>query len=112
VTINFVNGEESWILVQKMKEKESEKDNKDEKWNKQQQENLQRFGDIYKQEPYKSYRNVNIAPPVANMPLQQHIQLLAIQPNLLPSLPAIAALPLIVVTLLPRPITPESYKCC
>ncbi len=47
VTINFVNGEDSWMLVQKCEKNEPKRDNKNEKWKKQQKENLQWFGDIY-----------------------------------------------------------------
>jgi hypothetical protein len=95
----------------KRQEKESQKDNKNKKWNKQQQENCQRFGDIYRQEPYNW--NVDIEPSVANEPLQQHVQLPAIQPYKLPAPPAIAAplpIPLIVITPLLQLITPDGCK--
>ncbi len=111
VTVNFVNGVESWMLVHRCKKKKVKKDNKNERWNKQQQEYFQWYGNIYRQEPYKSYRNIDIAPSVANMPLQQHVQLPAIQPNILPALPAVAApLPIIIISLPPQPMTPDSCK--
>ncbi len=113
VTVNFVNGVKSWMLVQRCKKKKVKKDNKNERWNKQQQEYFQRYGNIYRQEPYKSYRNVDIAPSVANMPLQQRVQLPAVQPNILPAPPAVAAplpIPLIIISLLPQPMTPDSCK--
>ncbi len=47
------------------------------------------------------------------MPLQQHVQLPAMQPNLLPTPPAITALPeipLIIITLPLQPITPDGHK--
>jgi hypothetical protein len=90
------------MLVQRCKKNKQKKDNKSEQWNKQQKENFQRFGNIYQQELYKSYQNVDIAPPVANVPLQQHIQLPAVQPGVLPAPPFITALlpiPLIVINM-------------
>jgi hypothetical protein len=71
ITVNFVDRDSSWTLVQRCKKKKVKKDNKSEKWNAQQKENFERFGDIYQGVPYKSYRNVDIRPPVANIPLQQ-----------------------------------------
>ncbi len=47
VTITFVNGEDSWTLVQRRNKNKQKKDNKIEKWNKQQRENFLQFGDIY-----------------------------------------------------------------
>jgi hypothetical protein len=44
------------------------KENKIKKWNAQQRENFERFGEICRGEPYKNYQNVNIGPPVANAP--------------------------------------------
>jgi hypothetical protein len=116
VTINFVNREELWTLVQRCKKKKVKKDNKNEKWNKQQKENFLWFGNIYCGEPYKNYRNVDIGPSVANVPLQQHVQQLAPQPIQL-SAPPIAVTvapppmpllipPIIVYSPLPR-VTPE-----
>jgi hypothetical protein len=70
VTVNYVDGDNSWTLVQRHKKKKVKKNNQEEKWNAQQKENFLRFSDIYKGDPYKSYCNVNIGPPVANIPLQ------------------------------------------
>ena len=47
VTINFVYGEDSWTLVQRCKNNKKKKDNLCEKWNNQQKENFQLFGNIY-----------------------------------------------------------------
>ncbi len=68
-TVNFINRDESWTLVQRCKKKKVKRDDKNEKWNKQQKENFQQFVNMYQGEPYKSYCNVNIEPPVANIPL-------------------------------------------
>ena len=73
VTVNFVTGEDSWTLVQRRKKNKKDKNNKNEKWNAQQLRNFLTHGDIYRGEPYKSYRNVNVGPPVANVPLQQQV---------------------------------------
>jgi hypothetical protein len=73
---------------------------------------------------YKSYHNVDIGPPVANIPLQQQVtqppigqpqivQPPVVLPNILPAPPVIAVehpIQVIVVTLLPRPITPGGCK--
>ena len=69
-TVNYVNADNLWTLVQRHKKKKVKKDNQEEKWNAQQKENFLRFGDIYRGEPYKNYCNVNVGPPVANIPLQ------------------------------------------
>jgi hypothetical protein len=133
ITVNFVDGDSSWTLVQRCKKNKVKKDNKSEKWNPQQKKNFKRFGDIYQGVPYKSYRNVDIGPPVANIPLQQQVvqpppvqQPIAppapfaappAQPPIIPPAPvAIAAaaplpIPLIVITPLPRPITPGGQNC-
>jgi hypothetical protein len=87
ITINFVDGDISWTLVQRRKKKKAKKDNKSEKWNVQQKENFECFGDIYQGVPYKSYRNVDIGPPVANIPLQQP----AAQQPIAPQAPIVAA---------------------
>jgi hypothetical protein len=127
ITVNFVDGDSSWTLVQRCKKKKTKKDNKSEKWNAQQRENFERFGDIYQGVPYKSYRNVDIGPPVANIPLQQPaaqhpiapqapVVAAPVQPPIIPPAPgAIAAgaplpVPLIVVTPPTRPITPGGQK--
>ncbi len=112
--------------------KKVKKDNKSKKWNAQQKENFECFGDISQGVPYKSYRNVDIPPPVANIPLQQPVnqppaaqQPMALaapiaatpaQPLviLLAPVAATAAAPLlillIVITPPPRPITPSGQK--
>jgi hypothetical protein len=59
--------------VQRRKKKQTRKNNQEERWNKQQKENFLRFGDIYQGESYKNYRNVDVGPPVANIPLQQQV---------------------------------------
>ncbi len=107
------------------------KNNKNEKWNTQQRQNFERFGDIYWGEPYKSYQNVDIAPPLAIAPPQQQVvqppvvQPQNIQPPIAlpyilpvppapPAQPSVAApqlpVPLIIVTPLPKLFTPDSRK--
>jgi hypothetical protein len=133
VTVNFVTGEDSWTLVQKRKKKRTNKNNKSEKWNAQQRRNFVRYGDIYQGEPYKSYRNVDIGPPLAiAQPQQQVAQQPAAQPQQLyppiplpyippqaPAQPAQAPAavapqqlppPLIVVTPPPQPSPPVGRK--
>ncbi len=63
--------------------------NKSEKWNAQQRRNFVRYGDIYQGEPYKSYRNVDIGPPLTiAQPQQQVAQQPAAQPQqLYPPIP-------------------------
>jgi hypothetical protein len=73
VTVNFVTGEDSWTLVQRCKKNKKDKNNKNEKWNAQQKCNFVRYGDIYRGEPYKSYRNVDIGPPLAIAQPQQPV---------------------------------------
>jgi hypothetical protein len=72
ITINYVDADNSWTLVQKRKKKRTKQGVLDKKWNAQQKENFLRFGDIYR-ESYKNYRNVDVGPPVANIPLQQPV---------------------------------------
>jgi hypothetical protein len=127
ITVNFVDRDSSWTLVQRRKKKKVKRDNKSEKWNAQQKENFKCFSDIYQGVPYKSYRNVDIRPPVTNIPLQQPViqQPVAPPPPIVAALaqqqiippapvaPAAAALlpiPLIVVTPPPKLITPSSQK--
>ncbi len=102
------------------------KDNKIGKWNTQQRQNFERFGDIYRGEPYKNYRNVDIRPPLAIAPPQQQVvQPQNIQPAIalpcIPPAPPVAAaqppvadaqlpVPLIIITQPPRPFTPEGRK--
>jgi hypothetical protein len=79
ITVTFVDGDNSWTLVQRRKKK---KVKKSEKWNTQQKKNFERFGDIYQGEPYKSYRNVDIGPPLAiASPQQQVVQPQVVQPQ-------------------------------
>jgi len=75
--------------VQRRKKKKVKKDNQEEKWNAQQKENFLRFGDIYRGEPYKNYCNVNVGPPVANIPLQQPMA----QPPVIQVIPPPPAVP-------------------
>ncbi len=133
VTVNFVTGEDSWTLVQRRKKNKKNKNNKNEKWNAQQKRNFVRYGDIYQGEPYKSYRNVNIGPPLAiAQPQQQVAQQPAAPPQHLyppialpyipPPPPAPLAQPLaaaaaqqlppllIVITPPPQPFTPVVRK--
>jgi hypothetical protein len=95
--------------------KTEEKDDESEKWNKQQRENFERFGDIWYQEPYENCQTTDVTPPVANMPLQQHVQLSALQLSLLPTLttavaPSLPLILLIVITPPTCPATPEGQK--
>ncbi len=85
ITVNFVDADNLWTLVQRRKKKQTRKNNQEERWNKQQKENFLRFGDIYQGESYKNYRNVDVGPPVANIPLQQQV----VQPPVVqPPIPA------------------------
>ncbi len=133
VTVNFVTGEDSWTLVQRRKKNKKNKNNKIEKWNAQQRRNFMRYGDIYQGEPYKSYQNVDIGPPLAIAQLQQQVAQQPIAPPqqlyppialpyILPPPPAPPAQPpgaaaaqqlpppLIVITPPPQPFTPISRK--
>jgi hypothetical protein len=133
VTVNFVTGEDSWTLVQRCKKNKKDKNNENKKWNAQQRRNFVRYGDIYRGEPYKSYRNVDIGPPLAIAQPQQQVAQQPIAPpqQLYPPIalpyipppppappaqpPAAAAAqqpppPLIIVTPLPQPFTPISRK--
>jgi hypothetical protein len=124
VTVNFFTGKDSWTLVQRRKKNKVKKDNKKEKWNAQQRQNFEWFGDRYRGEPYKNYRNVNIGPPLAIAPLQQQVsqppvvQPPNIQPPIalpyIPPAPPVAAaqppIPLIIVTPPLRPFTPDGHK--
>jgi hypothetical protein len=127
ITVNFVDGDSSWTFVQRRKKKKVKKDNKSEKWNGQQKENFICFSDIYQGVPYKSYRNVDIRPPVTNIPLQQPVIQQPVAPpppiaaapaqqQIIPpaSVAAAAAsllpIPLIVITPPLRPITPSGRK--
>jgi hypothetical protein len=89
VTISMVNGENSWTLVQRKKKKKKKKDNLSEKWTKQQKEDFMRFGDIWYQEPYKSYRVSEHGTLVIPQPQQQQQQppVLQQQPALQPNNP-------------------------
>jgi hypothetical protein len=126
-----VTGENSRTLVQWCKKNKVKKDNKIGKWNTQQRQYFERFGDIYRGQPYKNYRNVDIGPPLAIAPPQQQVvqppvvQPQNIQPAIalpyIPPAPPVAApqppvadaqlpVPLIVITPPPRPFTPEGRK--
>jgi hypothetical protein len=113
ITINFVDADNSWTLVQKRKKKKTKQDSLDKKWNVQQKENFLRFGDIYRGEPYKNYRNVEVGPPVA---IQQPVAQPQVVAQVIPPPPAIPApvqpppvaagahpLPVIVITPPPKP---------
>jgi hypothetical protein len=89
ITVNYVDADNSWTLVQKRKKRKVKKDSQEEKWNAQQRENFLRFGDIYKGEPYINYRNVDVGPPVANIPLQQSVA----QPPVVQVIPPPPAIP-------------------
>ncbi len=115
ITVNYVDADNSWTLVQRCKKKQTKRNNQDKRWNKQQKENFLRFGDIYQGEPYKSYRNVDVEPPVTNIPQQQPVvQPQVVQPPIPgpapvqpPPVPAVAPpLPVIVITPPPNPIAP------
>jgi hypothetical protein len=106
ITVNYVDTDNSWTLVQRRKKKKTKRDSQEEKWNAQQKENFLRFGDIYKGESYKNYRNVNVGPPVANIPLQQPV----VQPPVVqiipppPAVPAPAQPPPVIAGAPPPPI--------
>ncbi len=72
ISINFVEKDNSWTLIQKKKCKRAANDLTT-KWNKQQTQNFEYFGDPYYQEPYKYYHEVDIPTPVANLSLQQPV---------------------------------------
>jgi hypothetical protein len=133
VTVNFVTGEDSWTLVQRRKKNKKDKNNKNKKWNAQQKRNFVRYWDIYRGEPYKSYRNVAIGPPLAiAQPQQQVAQQPIVPPQQLyppialpyipplppapPAQPPAAAAaqqpppPLIIITPPPLPFTPIGRK--
>jgi hypothetical protein len=123
ITVNYVDADNLWTLVQRRKKRKVKKDNQEEKWNAQQKENFLRFGDISKGEPYKSYRNVDVGPPVANIPLQQPvaqppvIQVIPPPPAVpapVQSLPVAAAAPphpIVIITPPPEPAAPGGQKC-
>jgi hypothetical protein len=123
ITINYVDADNSWTLVQRRKKKKTKRDSQEEKWNAQQRENFLRFSDIYKGESYKNYRNVDVGPTVANIPLQQQVaQPPVVQiippPPAVPApvqpLPVIAAAPpppIIVVMPPPKPAAQGGQKC-
>jgi hypothetical protein len=124
VTINIVNNENSWTVVQRKKKNKKKRDSGDKKWNKQQKENFVCFGDIWYQEPYKEYQEAETSTPVANVPqpqqqLQQH-PVLQQQPAQQPQQPLHLLQPPIVLppqppalqplqpTLLPPPVVPQN----
>ena len=51
VAINIVDENNSWTVVRRSKKNKKKKDIASEKWNKQQRQNFERFGDIWYQEP-------------------------------------------------------------
>ncbi len=89
VTINYVDADNSWTLVQRRKKKKTKQNDQEKRWNAQQRENFLRFGDIYKGESYKNYQNVDVGPPVANIPLQQPVA----QPPIVQVIPPAPAIP-------------------
>ncbi len=123
ITVNYVDADNSWTLVQRRKKRKVKRDNQEEKWNAQQRENFLRFGDIYKGESYKNYSNVDVEPPVANIPLQQPvaqppvIQIIPPPPavpvpvQLPPVIAAAPPPPIIVVTPPPEPVAQGGQKC-
>jgi hypothetical protein len=113
ITINYVDADNSWTLVQKRKKKKTKQGVLDKKWNAQQKENFLRFGDIYRGESYKNYRNVNVGPPVA---IQQPVAQPPVVAQGIPPPPAVPApvqplpvvagahpLPVIIITPPPQP---------
>jgi hypothetical protein len=123
ITINYVDAGNSWTLVQKRKKKKTKQDVLEKRWNAQQKENFLRFGDIYRGESYKNYRNVNVGPPVANMPLQQPVAQPPVVVQGIPPPPAVPApvqpppvaagappLPVIIVTPPPKPAAQVGQK--
>ncbi len=75
--------------MKRHKKKKRKRDSQEEKWNAQEKENFLFFGDIYKGESYKNYRNVDVGPPVANIPLQQPV----VQPPVVQVIPPPPAVP-------------------
>ncbi len=51
IAINIVDENNSWTVVRRSKKNKKKKDIASEKWNKQQKQNFERFGDIWYQEP-------------------------------------------------------------
>jgi hypothetical protein len=72
ISVNFVDGDNSWTLIQNKKCKRKP-DDLNLNWNKQQKETFKHFGDPYYPEPYKYYHEVDISAPDANLPLQQPV---------------------------------------
>jgi hypothetical protein len=116
ITINYVDTDNSWTLVQKRKKKKIKQDVLEKRWNAQQKENFLRFGDIYRGESYKIYQNVDVGPPVANIPLQQPVAQPPVTVQGIPPPPVVPApvqpppiaagappLPVIIVTPPPKP---------
>jgi len=71
VTINIVDEHNSWTVVKRNKKNKKKKDTASEKWNKQQKENFEKFGDIWYQEPYENYRVADHDTPAAQAPQPQ-----------------------------------------
>jgi hypothetical protein len=68
VAINIVDEHNSWTVARRNKKKKKKKDTSSEKWNKQQKQNFERFGDIWYQEPYDNYRVADHDTPAAAAP--------------------------------------------
>jgi hypothetical protein len=71
VAINIVDENNSWTVVRRSKKNKKKKDIASEKWNKQQRQNFERFGDIWYQEPYDNYREADHDVPAAAAPQPQ-----------------------------------------
>ncbi len=71
VTINIVNGHNSWTVVRRKKKNKNKKDTLSEKWTKQRKENFEQFGDIWYQEPYDNYHVADHDTPAAKAPQPQ-----------------------------------------
>jgi hypothetical protein len=107
ITINYVDTDNTWTLVQKRKKKKTKQDDQEQRWNALQKKNFLRFGDIYRSESYKNYQNVDVGPPVANIPLQQPVAqppavVQGIPPP--PAVPAPVQLPPVVAGAPPLPV--------
>jgi hypothetical protein len=71
IAINIVDKHNSWTVVRRTKKNKKKKDTLSEKWNKQQKENFEKFGDIWYQEPYENYRVADHDTPAALAPQPQ-----------------------------------------
>jgi hypothetical protein len=103
VTIHIIYGQDSWTSVQRQKKKMMKVKNSKEKI----LSSLVTYGI---RSPMRTARQ-----PMSHMPLQQHVQLSALQPSLLPTLTTAVApsLPLILLIVVTPPTcqaTPEGQK--